>query len=82
MQGGSSRSGFGASSPSGGGNGGDRSCLGVAGRDLISCRVGFSFCCRGECWREIFVKDVVGGIFKVRFEVKVGFKVFTEMGQY
>ena len=30
----------------------------------------------------MFVKNVVGGICKVKFTVKVGFKVFAEMGQY
>jgi hypothetical protein len=44
--------------------------------------VGFSFRCKGEFCRGICVKDVVGGICKVRFGVKVGFKVFAEMGQY
>ena len=68
--------------PVGGGKGRDRSCLGAAGKDLISYRVGFSFYCKGEFCREMFVKDVVRGICKVRFWVKVGFKVFAEMGQY
>ena len=79
---GSSRSGVGASSPGGSWHRRDRGCLGLGGEGLIGFGVGFCFRSRGCCRREIFVKDIVGGVFEVRFGVKIGFKVIAEMGQY
>ena len=59
--------------------------MGAAGKSRFSYGVSFSFHCKGEFCREMFVKNVVGGeagICEVKFKVKVGFKVFAEMGQY
>ena len=55
--------------------------MGLGGKAVACFKVGFSIRSKGCCQREFFVKDSVGGVFEVRFGVKIGFEVFVKMGQ-
>ena len=55
--------------------------MGLGGEAVACFKIGFSIRSKGCFERGFFVKDSVGGVFEVRFGVKIDFEVFVKMGQ-